>query len=168
MIFTEREQKAMIHTHSYVHVQMHKAEQELERGGASLDGAVRECSPEGDLSRGPDEVREGSEPRPGEGPFQPKDRRKSQSKGPTGWASYIPGLARKPGWSGASLWSWQNVRPVYTEDRILQACQPWQGLWRDEHIPLTFEKHTTDYKEARVERRRPAVLRQEAHQGGKQ
>lgn len=40
IIFTESEQKAMIHTHSYVHVQMHKAEQELERGGASLDGAV--------------------------------------------------------------------------------------------------------------------------------
>lgn len=96
-----------------------KADQGLERGRASLDRTVRECSPEGDLSRDPDEVREGSEPRPGEGPFQQKDRRRSQSEGPAGWASYIPGSARKPGWgSGASPWRWQNARQSVPKTRF--------------------------------------------------
>lgn len=83
-----------------------------------MERPARERSPEGDPTRDPDEVREGSEPRPGEGSAE--GQKEEPKQGPC-WVGFA--CSGKLGWGqGASLWCWQDVRLVWTEHQILQAC----------------------------------------------
>lgn len=74
-----------------------------------------------DLSTNPDEVREGSEPRPGEGTAEGQKEEPEQRPCWMGFAYYRLGKEARWG-SGASLWHWPNVRSGYTENQLLQAC----------------------------------------------